>query len=383
MERRITAVLLLAFAAGGCREGVQPFTPSERDVSGDSYALTFGYGHDADPRWSPSGDTIFYHTTRAPTIPQVAGVLLAIPANGGAALPVMPDLQEPGGRPFVTPAISPDGQRVAYMDLMSVDAPGACFRLERQPDGTEVPPECRDIQPLLDSAVLRVRRIGAPGSIAADPGVPVKFAGTDPGHRFMSDGPWYERLFPFQALHRSDHAMLFRPSWAPDGERIVYSDGLALRIWNVDDPVSTVIPGTEDGVSAAWSPGGEWIAFTVLPRTDSVVYECSCSDVQAFRTVYASGAGTLVLVRPDGSERTELGEGEDPAWSPDGAFIYVRRGTGIFRVARAGGAAAPVPNTEGGRAPAVSPDGQRLAFSRSKPSQLTLDYDIWVVSLEQ
>lgn len=89
-----------------------------------------------------------------------------------------------------------------------------------------------------------------------------------------------------------------------------------------------------------------------------------------------------MLVRPDGSERLELGEGDDPAWSPDGSWVYLRRGDRIVRVARTGGAATAVANTERGRAPAVSPDGSQLAFSRRKP-QLTTDYDIWVVPLGQ
>ena len=87
-----------------------------------------------------------------------------------------------------------------------------------------------------------------------------------------------------------------------------------------------------------------------------------------------------MLVRPDGSGRIELGEGADPAWSRDGRFLYVVRNNEIVRVAVDGGAATVIPNTQGARYPAVSPDGLRLAFS--KP-QLRSDYDIWVVALSQ
>src|SRR5690606_33983391 len=126
---------------------------------------------------------------------------------------------------------------------------------------------------------------------------------------------------------------------------------------------------TTNGVSAAWSPDGAWIAYVEFARTDSVTYECSCvlgkAPEAASRTVYDS-VGTLVLVRPDGSERVELGAGEDRAWSPDGEWIYARRDDRIVRMPRGGGAATVVPDTDRGRAPAVSPDGSRLAFSRRK-----------------
>ena len=381
MQRLISLSALLALGLAGCRDGVQPFTPDERVITDDTYALTFGYGQDADPQWSPSGDTVLYHTTQFGTVPQVSGVVLAIPVRGGAAMPVMPDLQQPGARPLVTPTYSPDGERIAYMHLMSVDAPRACSRVDA--DG----PPCESIQPLLDSAVLRVRRIGDLHNIALDPSVAVRFQGPDPAQIAGTDGPWYEQLFPFQERHRLEHALLFRPSWAPDGERIAFSDGLAIRIWDIDGRTLETVPGTDDGVSAAWSPDGEWLAFTVLPREDSVVWECSCvlgrNAVPSWRTVYGTGPGTLVIARPDGSERVELGEGEDPAWSPDGSSLFVRRADGIVRVALAGGVATAVPGTERGRSPAVSPDGARLAFSRRKPSDLTVDYDIWVVSLGQ
>ncbi|MBR9988671.1 MAG: PD40 domain-containing protein [Gemmatimonadetes bacterium] len=387
-NRPLTVVAALAAVAlGGCRDGVPPFTPVERPVEGPAYALTFGYGQDADPRWSPAGDTVLYHTTQFGPVPNVPGILLAVPAHGGAAVPVMPDLQRSGGRPFATPAYSPDGVHVAYMDMMSIDVLVACSRLETLPDGSQEPRSCTPLQPVLDSALLRVRRIGELRSVSLDPALTVRFDGPDPARRAGSLDTWEDRFHPFQARYRAEHAFLFRPSWAPDGERITYSDGLSVRIWQVGAATAAQVPGTGDGVSPAWSPDGEWIAYTVLPRADSIVHECNCAvgreSVQAIRTVYVDGPGTLVLVRPDGSERIMLGEGEDPAWSPDGAHIYVRRDDAIVRVPRAGGQAVVIAGTDRGRSPAVSPDGSRLAFSRRKPTQTTTDYDIWVVSLEQ
>ena len=180
--------------------------------------------------------------------------------------------------------------------------------------------------------------------------------------------------------------MLFRPSWSPDGQRITFSDGLSIRIWQVGAAATTIVPGTADGVSAAWSPDGEWIAFTVLARADSQVVNCACGSanppVSATRWIYSVAEPVLVVVRPDGSDRREIGAGEDPAWSPDNQHVYARRDDMIVRVPAQGGAAVVIADTDRGRSPAVSPDGTRLAFARRK-NQITVDYDIWIVSLAQ
>lgn len=385
MGRTARAVVAIAaLLAGGCREGVPPFTPVEREEPADGpWQLTFGYGQDADPQWSPGGDSVIYHTNAFATRPGSSGALARIAARGGAAETLLPLLQDDVQRALATPAYSPAGDRVAYMDLMSVDAPGFCQRVDRLEDGGEALPFCAPMQPLLDSIVLRVRTVDESRHISEEPRVAIRMEGTDAGNRFGTSGPWYERLFPFQAAYRAEHAMLFRPSWAPDGERIAFSDGLGVRIWRIGDAAAMSVPGTEDGVSAAWSPDGEWIAFARLPRADSITYECSCpGDVTAYRTIYTAGPRTLVIVRPDGSALTELGPGSDPAWSPDGSHIYVSRAEGIVQVPRSGGSGVQIPDTERGRAPAVSPDGARLAFMRPK-SQLILDYDLWIVSLSQ
>jgi Tol biopolymer transport system component len=375
--RRNVLLLIVTAAASGCRDGVPPFTPADREIPDDAWALTFGYGQDADPQWLPTGDSLLYHTDRLGTPSAGLGVLARIDARGGIAAVQFAAIHA-SGRMLATPVYSPAGDRVAYTDVMRVHAPEACGRSD------EMAPTCFDSQPLLDSAALRVRAHDALGPIFTDVSLGIKFAGTSPAR--TSGGPLYiERLFPFQAAHRDGGALLFRPSWSPTGESLAFSDGLSLYTWNVGNAAASPIPGTADGVSAAWSPDGDWIAFTLLQRADSQTFNCMCGTPQmpitAVRTIYDVGERSVVLIRPDGSDRVVIGPGEDPAWSPDGQHLYVRRSDQIVRITRTGSDPIVVPNTTRGRSPAVSPDGRLLAFSRRKPQQI-VDWDIWVVRLQ-
>ena len=86
----------------------------------------------------------------------------------------------------------------------------------------------------------------------------------------------------------------------------------------------------------------------------------------------------VVLVAPDGGTPIELAEGLDPAWSPDGEWVFFSRTDGIWRVRATGSDPVRIPETEGGTQPAVSPDGSELAFTRSDAAGKG---DIWVVPL--
>ena len=71
-----------------------------------------------------------------------------------------------------------------------------------------------------------------------------------------------------------------------------------------------------------------------------------------------------------------IGPGLDPAWTPDGRYLYLVRGGQVRRVPVEGdGPEQAVPDTETGREPAVSPDGSQLALSRVSSG----GRDIWVV----
>ncbi len=192
--------------------------------------------------------------------------------------------------------------------------------------------------------------------------------------------------YPYQRLFADGAGPTFRASWSPDGQRLVLSNGLQLHIWTIGEDTATPVPGTADGVTPAWSPDGEWIAFTRIERADSTGAHCDYRGqfnvlvcVQE-RTDYVEGRHILSLVHPDGSGVRDLGDGDEPAWSPDGSTLYFHREGRIWRSELDGSNAVPVPETEGGHEPAIAPDGRFLAFTRRSD---TGTYDVWVTALER
>lgn len=111
------------------------------------------------------------------------------------------------------------------------------------------------------------------------------------------------------------------PAWSPDGRSLAYAGGAYydIRIVGADglhDRALTTHPAYDMG--PAWSPNGDWIAY----HTQADVYP----------DLVESGMGDemeIHLVRPDGSEdhriTNDAVEDSFPAWSPDGRFLMWAR----------------------------------------------------------
>ena len=82
------------------------------------------------------------------------------------------------------------------------------------------------------------------------------------------------------------------------------------------------ITALTEGVSPAWSPDGQQIAFVRVPSPDWRGY---------------TQVGTMYLIDRDGSNLRELGAGGRPAWSPDGTQIAFVTDTGGADVMNADG----------------------------------------------
>jgi Tol biopolymer transport system component len=174
--------------------------------------------------------------------------------------------------------------------------------------------------------------------------------------------PALAKRLPITQPDAEDGLIAFhRVFFGPDGSAVkiaiftIKPDGTEPR--QVTDPPNGVETGRVD-----WSPDGQWLAY--------------------MRTSLEIWRPHIVVVRTDGSERTDLtrdhcpprscqGE-EDPAWSPSGrriAFIRLLRGTPSLFVMRSDGTHrrqlfGPPQDRYIDWAPAWSPDGKRLVFRR-------------------
>jgi TolB protein len=136
------------------------------------------------------------------------------------------------------------------------------------------------------------------------------------------------------------------PTWSPDGHSVAYSfvvsqAQLEVRVIGADGTGDRLLT---PGIRPAWSPRGDWIAF--------------------------SDTHDLYVIRPDGTGRRRLtsdaGGEDDPSWSPDGTRLVFNgnsSGRSLLYTIRLDGSGETA-ITSGGNdiQPAWSPDGKTIAF---------------------
>lgn len=108
---------------------------------------------------------------------------------------------------------------------------------------------------------------------------------------------------------------LSEPTWAPSGDRLAASGALSTSAASYVEAIfvtdtagrdtAWITPPSSNARNPAWSPLGDWIAYTRLV-----------------------GSGEIRLVRPDGTEDHLLEtDAYEPAWSPDGQRVAFSRRT--------------------------------------------------------
>lgn len=391
---------LVLCAVGGilsCRDDVELFRPQDRPrPRGETVRLTYNSGDDRSPAWSLDGDTLYYVAEGFDELGSPDGLLLQVPRRGGSASRLLGAVQAqesgdqhrlaspaPAPAPAVASATGPAGGRIAFVEIAGVWRHHPCS-LENTSLSCEPPRSEEEArQPPLTEIVVHVRSREATGPLSSDPALELETPGLVEDLETGITAIVHDH--PFQQLFARQRIFALRASWAPDGERLAVSDGLSLYVWRVGEGSATPVPEGDYGAWAAWSPVGDEIAFARLAPADSSGSQCLYTGFfgevvcRQVRTEYVPAPPELWIVRVDGAEARVLGEGEEPAWSPDGSWLFFRRGDTIWRAAPDGSQMTKIAGTEGGREPAVSPDGRLLAFTRLSGAG---DYDVWVIGLE-
>ncbi len=385
----VVAVTAVVSALGwACHDAPSAWEPPNGESPGPApRQLSFSPGDDRSPAWSASGDSVLYVAEGFGDLARSDAVLVSVPRTGGVATAVFPLLQ-PDGVPapaILAPAVDTASGRVAFAQLLS--AGGSVCSADAtscEPTGFLPPP------PRLRLGRVRVRLPGASATAPDEPVLPLEFDGVEfdaTRELFGVTGVWVTRLHPFQRRFKERDELPFRASWEPGGGRLVTSDGLRLLLWTPGQPASVPVPGTEDGSSPTWSPDGSRIAYTWLERGPEGGASCqhfldsskgggiACVEE---RTSWPIARFVVAAVPAEGGTRIELAEGRDPAWSPDGGWIYFVRPDGVWRMPAGGGTATFVPGTEGGTQPAVAPNGGELAFTRRTAGGAR---NVWVVGV--
>jgi Tol biopolymer transport system component len=172
-----------------------------------------------------------------------------------------------------------------------------------------------------------------------------------------------------RTLYTSTNSLSSDPAWLPDQTSFVYASNSPGN-WSLVRAL-TAAPNAAVRVIAAGDIAPMASSPTISPDGTQVAF-----------TVVVRDTAKLSVINLDGSRFTQLGDGDRPAWSPDGKLLAFSRQVGensqIFTVNPATGTEL-TQVTSGAfdhRAPAWSPDSRRVVFSTdrgAKPGSIALN----------
>lgn len=369
--RLISLVLVLGIAACHVADDTITLPTVAFPTQANLRHVTFNLGPDVTPLWSPDGTMLSYVAQGQPPASIGQWLRWRIPVEGGIAGEELQPYRTGGSIEPLPVLRAPTGTLAAL----------AFVRLFQGVDcgcGGEPWPMAKSL------VVAALDLAAALPAFDALPQFEVALVG-----RQVADSvgrPLYRVSFtPALARRRDDLSAAFGPSWAPDGSRLVVSDGDRLWTWRVSGGTPAPVPGVADAAFPRWSPDGTRIAFVRYPQDSVRVTSCVfwadsvANDAACFanhRTTVTSNAEVWV-VAPDGSGLARVGLGEESAWLPSSNALLVRRGTGLVLVDLTNSTEQPIDNTVGAMEPSVSPDGRRAAFV----ARFSGNQDLWTVEL--
>jgi hypothetical protein len=223
-----------------------------------------------------------------------------------------------------------------------------------------------------------------PPSVAPSPTPPTEPQGMIAFHTLEGDDPAEIWTIDLDTDDADQVTTAAGRDWDPDlswdGAMLTWASPEGIRVSEVDgdDEYQLTHHGEQD-INPAWNPDGDRIAFSSTRDGRWEVYVREAFDG-------ASDEETITLTSSDAADY-------EPSWSPDGNEVVFTRGldqkADIYRVAVpldvGDEVEKPVPLTTNDDAniadedPAWSPDGTKIAFSRTPDNGQA---DLWILDLE-
>ena len=266
------------------------------------------------------------------------------------------------GREDVLPAWAPNGSRLAFLRTV----------------------ESRQTQILytVSSRGGALRRIFGGGR---DVSIPRRPSWSPDGRRLVfSAGRGVFDVFAASARGRSVRRLRRGdwPAWSPEGRRIAFTTGSALYVMNANGARASLVrrEAGDFNEGPSWTPTGRTLLFATIRLESDLEIAVVNTDGTRLRNLTRNTVrdhsprwsanrrriafvrgGAVWLMNADGSRQRRLVAGTTPTWAPSGTEIAYATGGAVRIASVAGGASRPLAD---GALPTWSPRRRELALIR-------------------